>query len=226
MLASTIQALLLTLLFLTAAGLRRTWDLRSYTGSMLALLNGRLLAYGYRHTERFLTEVAQAGGAEPLTDALARWTVHLWLPPASQTDTALVTVYIDGHRKPVYTDARIPRGLIGRTGAIAGCRALILLHDAAGHPLLVTTERGDTHLTVGLPQILTRFEQALLPGTIVWGEDSVEVSLCPFNDRQLNRALGALCMRVAAAAPHLPDGRRLLFTIGAAHRLNLDVSPH
>jgi hypothetical protein len=161
MLASTVRALLLTLLFLTAASLRRTWDLRSYTGTMLALLSGRLWAYGYRHTERFLTEVAHTGGAEPLTDALARWTAHLWLPPAVDTDTPLVTVYIDGHRKPVYTADRIPRGLIGRTGAIAGCRALVLLHDAAGHPLLVTTARGDTHLTIGLPQILARFEQAV-----------------------------------------------------------------
>jgi hypothetical protein len=33
--------LLLTLLFLAIAGLRRTWDLRSYTGDTLALLSGR-----------------------------------------------------------------------------------------------------------------------------------------------------------------------------------------
>jgi hypothetical protein len=54
----------------------------------------------------------------------------------------------------------IPRGLIGRTGAIEGCRALVLLHDAQGHPLLVTTHRGDLHLTNGLPQILDRYQQA------------------------------------------------------------------
>ena len=161
MLATTVRALLLTLLFLTAVGLKRTWDLRSYSGTMLALLSGRLWAYGYRQVERFLTEVAHAGGAEPLTDALAQWTAHLWLPPITDTAAVLVTVYIDGHRKPVYTDDRIPRGLIGRTGRIAGCRALVLLHDASGHPLLVTTARGDTHLTVGLPQILARFEQAV-----------------------------------------------------------------
>jgi hypothetical protein len=161
MLTATVRALLLTLLFLTAVSLRRTWDLRSYSGTMLALLSGRLWAYGYRHTERFLTELAHAGGAEPLTDALAQWTARLWLPPPNDADAPLITVYIDGHRKPVYTDDRIPRGLIGRTGAIAGCRALVLLHDASGHPLLITTARGDTHLTVGLPQILRRFEQTV-----------------------------------------------------------------
>jgi hypothetical protein len=42
--------------------------------------------------------------------------------------------YVDGHQKPVYTEALIPRGLIGRLGKIAGCRALVLLHDEQGHP--------------------------------------------------------------------------------------------
>ena len=160
MLPATIQHLLLTLLFLGVVGLRRTWELRTYTGTALALLTGRVWAYGYRHVERFLAALAQANVVEPLTDALARWTARLWLAPAD-TDAPLITVYIDGHRKAVYTDTRIPRGLIGKTGTILGCRALVLLHDAHGHPLLVTTQRGDTHLTLGLPQILARYEQAV-----------------------------------------------------------------
>jgi hypothetical protein len=43
--------------------------------------------------------------------------------------------------------------------AIAGCRTLVLLHDEQGHPLLVTTHRGDLHLTQGMPQLLTSYEQ-------------------------------------------------------------------
>ena len=35
--------------------------------------------------------------------------------------------YVDGHRKPVYSDVLIPRGLIGRLGVILGCRALVLM---------------------------------------------------------------------------------------------------
>jgi hypothetical protein len=68
--------------------------------------------------------------------------------------------YVDGHRKPVYADALIPRGLVGRTGKVLGCRALVVLHDQEGHPVLVTTHRGDQHLTIGLPTILTHYEQA------------------------------------------------------------------
>ena len=34
-------------------------------------------------------------------------------------------------------------------GQDPGCRALLLLHDAQGHPLFATTHRGDLHLTKG-----------------------------------------------------------------------------
>ncbi len=75
------QRLLLTLLFLGAVGLHRTWDLRGYTAAGLALLSGRRSAYGYRYTEAFLSQVAHFGGAECLTDALARWTTQVWHAP-------------------------------------------------------------------------------------------------------------------------------------------------
>src|SRR5205085_10230677 len=64
------RSLLLTLLFLNAVGLRRTRDLRGYTDEALGLWTGRRKAYGYWHTERFLSHLANAGGAEGLTNAL------------------------------------------------------------------------------------------------------------------------------------------------------------
>jgi hypothetical protein len=59
----------------------------------------------------------------------------------------------------LYSEVLLPRGLIGRLGVILGCRALLLLHDEQGHPLFVTTHRGDQHLTVGVPAFLERYEQ-------------------------------------------------------------------
>ncbi len=158
--SATLRCQLLTLLFLQTVGLQRTWDLRGYTGQTLALLTGRDRAYGYRHTERFLAELASAGADAPLTEALARWTASLWEQKSQGRENPVPVFYVDGHRKPVYADALIPRGLIGRTGKVLGCRALVVLHDQEGHPLLVTTHRGDQHLTLGLPAILTRYEQA------------------------------------------------------------------
>ena len=143
--------------------LRRPWDLRAYTGDRLALLTARKRAYGYRYTEEFLVRLAQAGRAECLTDTLARWTAHLWKSQDTSKEAFPSAFYVDGHRKPVYTDVLIPRGLVGRLSAILGSRALVLLHDAQGHPLLVTTHRGDLHLTSGLPGIIERYEQATGP---------------------------------------------------------------
>jgi len=100
---------------------------------------------------------AQADQA--LTEALARWTAAVW-QIGERSREGCSSFYMDGHRKPVYTEALIPRGLIGRLGKIAGCRALVVLHDEQGHPLLVTTHRGDLHLTQGIPQLLTSYEQA------------------------------------------------------------------
>jgi len=152
--------LLLTLLFLNAAGLQRPWDLRTYTGSELGVLTGRSRPYSYRHVERFLRRLATANADEAFTAALARWTSTLWQVQAKSQGTTLPHVYVDGHRKAVYTSALIPRGLIGNSGKILGCRALTLLHDDQGHPLLATTHRGDLHLTHGIPQVLTCYEQA------------------------------------------------------------------
>jgi hypothetical protein len=110
----------LTLLFLQAAGLRRTWEKQSYTCQALALLTGRHRAYGYRHAERFLSELAEVSANTLLTEALARWTASLW-----------------------------EKGVQGRENPFP-----------VFYPLLVTTHRGDQHLTMGLPAILTHYEHA------------------------------------------------------------------
>ena len=127
------------------------------------MLTGRERAYSQRYTERFLARLAHAGAAERLTEVVAKWTWQLWQKeqPSSDQPTPPAIYYVDGHRKAVYSDVLIPRGPVGKLGGkILGCRELVVLHDAQGHPLLVTTHRGDHHLTLGLPQMLHCYEQA------------------------------------------------------------------
>ncbi len=65
-------------------------------------------------------------------------------------------------RLAVYSAVLVPRGPVGKLdGKILGCRELVLLHDAQGHPRLSTTHRGDHHLTMGLPHLLHCYEQAI-----------------------------------------------------------------
>jgi hypothetical protein len=61
-----------------------------------------------------------------------------------------------------------------------------------------------------------------LPGLVTVDQNAVSVTFRPFNDRQLNEDLTSLCERVSKAAPHLPDGRHLLFTVGNFRRPILD----
>ncbi len=162
---AVIERLLLTLLFLPVAGLARTWDLRTYTGTLLALVTGRGCAYSYAYVEQFLSRLAHAQADEGLTDAVAQWTWALWhdkQPHEEQEQEEHKAVfYVDGHRKAVYSDVLVPRGPVGKLGGkILGCRELVVLHDQEGHPLLATTHRGDQHLTIGVPQLLQRYEQA------------------------------------------------------------------
>ena len=100
------RMLLLTLLFLGAVGLRRTWDLRGYSGDALGVLTGRKRAYGYAHVERFLSQLAHAGGAETFTQAFEKWAACLWQSSANEepaTDRSSY-FYVDDHRKAVYTE--------------------------------------------------------------------------------------------------------------------------
>jgi hypothetical protein len=163
---AVIERLLLTLLFLPVAGLARTWDLRPYTGTLLALVTGRGCAYSYAYVEQFLSRLAHAQADEGLTDAVAQWTWTLWHEEQTQEEQEAqekpeAVFYVDGHRKAVYSDVLVPRGPVGKLGGkILGCRALVVLHDNRGHPLLATTHRGDQYLTSGAPQLLHRYEQA------------------------------------------------------------------
>jgi hypothetical protein len=94
---AVLARLLLTLLVFPVAGLARTWDLRSYTGTMLAVVTGRERAYSQRYTERFLARLAHAGAAEHLTEkswAAANWwcytmptVIHSWQPRTAAITT-------------------------------------------------------------------------------------------------------------------------------------------
>jgi len=145
------RALPLPLLFLNAVGLRRTWDLQGYAGDALALLSGRGRAYGYHHVKRFLSDLAQAGAAGPLTDALAAWTTALW-PPSSTADAPPPTFYIDGHRKPVYSDRLIRAASWPGAGPCSAAARSRSCTTPTG-TLLATTDRGDTRLTASAPAL-------------------------------------------------------------------------
>jgi hypothetical protein len=115
------QRLLLTLLFLGAVGVSRTWDLRGYTADGLALLDFTQAGVWISLHGSLFVAGGPLRGAERLTDALARWTTQLWhAPDETPEQPQSLTCYIDGLSLPVYTDGLIPRGLVGRLSTALG----------------------------------------------------------------------------------------------------------
>jgi hypothetical protein len=62
-----------------------------------------------------------------------------------------------------------------------------------------------------------------LSGEVQHDSSTVFVELYPFNDRQYTRDLAVLCEWVNSASLHLPDGRRLLFTVKTVSHPILEV---
>ncbi len=62
-----------------------------------------------------------------------------------------------------------------------------------------------------------------LRGRVRWEKEWVQVELRPFNDVQMNRDLGALCTRLAKREARLPDGGRLIFSVGSDSRPRSDA---
>src|SRR5262249_34446407 len=77
----------------------------------------------------------------------------------------------------------------------------------------------DTYSTATWDRLAPFFR---LPGIVRSNQQTVDVELRPFNDRQYNRDLSLLCQRVSQKQPHLPDGRLLRFSIRFPSRSSLD----
>src|SRR5260370_34950345 len=85
---AVVERLVLTLLFLPVAGLARTWDLRTSTGTRLALVTGRRSAYSYAYVWQVLSRLAPAAADEGLTAGPAPGTWALGQGPRAHRETA------------------------------------------------------------------------------------------------------------------------------------------
>ena len=61
-----------------------------------------------------------------------------------------------------------------------------------------------------------------LSGRVTTTEDEVQLEVCAFNNRALVRDLEEVCRNVNAASPTLPDGRRLVVSLGERLRCPRD----
>jgi hypothetical protein len=124
--------------------------LNSYSGTVLGLLTGRGRPYSADEMAHFLLSEVQVGWAEEVTVEVTRWATQLWARDDGTAQAEAEYVYWDWHVKAVYSDYHLPRTKHGTSDRIVGARKQLMLHDKAGHLLLLRTYRGDTHLIEGM----------------------------------------------------------------------------
>lgn len=141
---------LLTLMEMPVLELFKPHDLNTYSGTSLGLTTGRGRPYSADEMAHFVSSCVQTGGDETLTAAAAQWATQLWDLETERGSDGPTYLYWDWHVKTVYSDYRVPRSKHGTNGRIVGARKQLMLHDEAGHLLLLRTYRGDTHLIEGM----------------------------------------------------------------------------
>jgi hypothetical protein len=141
---------LLTQIMMPLVGRFKCHTLNSYSGTALGLLTGRGRPYSADEMAHFLLSEVQVGWAEAVTADVARWAIQLWGRDEGPAPPEADYVYWDWHVKAVYSAYHLPRTKHGTRDRIVGARKQLMLHDQAGHLLLLRTYRGDTHLIEGM----------------------------------------------------------------------------
>src|SRR5260370_33063467 len=78
---------------------------------------------------------------------------------------------------------------------------------------------GESYKACGWERIVPFFQ---LSGWVTATETEGRLDFAPFNHRAMERDLQALCRKAYASGGHLPDGRRLVLTVGQQRRRRLD----
>ena len=78
---------------------------------------------------------------------------------------------------------------------------------------------GESYQHCGWQRLLPFFK---LGGWLTTTASEVQLEVCAFNNRTLLRDLEEVCHKVNEGAVTLPDGRRLVLTIGKRFRARLD----
>ena len=78
---------------------------------------------------------------------------------------------------------------------------------------------GESYQSCGWERLVPFFQ---LSGWVTATETEVRLDFSPFNHRAMERDLQDLCRKAHASGVHLPDGRRLVLTVGQQRRRRLD----
>ncbi len=134
-----------SLLLMPVLGLTKPYQLKKYSGTLLKLMTRRKRPYSGDEMDHFILSCVRLGWEEELMADAARWGTQLWADGQASR-----YCYWDWQVKTVYSDYRLPRSKHGISKRIVCARKQLMLHDQAGHLLLMKIYRGDTNLIEGM----------------------------------------------------------------------------
>ena len=144
-----------SLILMPVLGLNKPHELEKYSGTVLGLMTRRHRPYSADEMDHFILSCVRLDWVEPATADVACWGTQLWADdPANKSPYR----YWDWHVKTVYSDYHLPRTKHGTSNRIVYARKQLMLHDQAGHLLMMKTHRADTNLIEGMVTGTTYYE--------------------------------------------------------------------
>ena len=157
-----------TLLYLPVFGMERPYHLDKYHKRGLGLLTGSGKRYSYNTMDGYLGNLEKLKMGRKMSELLARCYMQALCIGIELKDGSYF--YIDGHAKHVWSSKNIPRVFFTTLKRAERGLHQFFLNSSTGHPLILLTCPGDTHLTKEMFNLIDCFENAI-------GKEMVKVSI-------------------------------------------------
>ena len=157
-----------TLLYLPIFGMARPYHLNKYHKRGLGLLSGSGKRYSYNTMDGYLNDLEKLEISEEMSKRLARCYLEALCYEVELKDGSYF--YIDGHSKHVWSSKNIPKVFFTTLKRAEKGLQQFFINSSKGHPLILLTCPGDSHLTKEMFNLIDCFENAV-------GKEIVKVSI-------------------------------------------------
>jgi hypothetical protein len=167
-----------SLLYLPVFGMQKPYHLDKYHKRGLGILTGSGRRYSYDTLEGHLINLDKLQISKQMSAGLAKCYLEALCIGIELKDGSYF--YIDGHSKHVWSSKNIPKVFFTTLNRVEKGLQQYFLNSSKGHPLILLTCPGDSHLTKEMFNLIESFENAV-------GKEIVKVSI--FDREGLSLAL-------------------------------------
>ena len=130
---------------------------------------GNLCGFNYKQAtiSKFLGEMKYLGIADRLLRDLPEFWQKCWGKDVSRLSGPVLSYYIDGNTKAVWSSKRIKQNKVTMLGRVMGCLEQVFIHDGLGHPVYFETYSGNAPVGEHILALFEKIESTILevPGS-------------------------------------------------------------